>query len=584
MFRDFFQEEIEYLRELGRSMVREYPVLEPFLAAPEGDAAIERILEGTAFLAAGLRRKLDDDLPELTHPLLEALAPPLMRPGPAMSILEFEPVGQMVTEPYVVRAGTEVDSAEVEGVVCRFRTAWPVTLLPLHLSGARLEGDVGATPTLVLELALTPGVKLQDLAMDGLRLYLSGEPETRSALYYFLSQAVAEVALRVPGQRGQERRLPPDSVRPAGFGPGEGLWPDPPGLPLAYRLLQEYFTFRGKFHFVDVRGIGSLATLGEGRELELAVRFDQPRVPDLRAAREDFRLYCTPIVNLFTRKSEALPLGSGRSEYRIEPVDAERDHVEVYSVERIEGWTRGTVERIEVPRYDSIRQAAGEADGAVFFRTRGESSVVERRVDTWVSFIDAGQRRATPAADTAVAELLCTNGDLPAQIGVGDVSRATVTSPPVARFRNVCPVTPGAVPPIDAELPWRLLAQFAQNRHVLADADALRWVLSSFDLRGLRDRQAARATQRLLDGVASVAACVEDVFHRGVPARGLRVDVELDADCFDGRGEMALFARVLGELLPLYATENASVRLVVSVVPTGERWERPARRGTQPVL
>lgn len=584
MFRDFFQEELEYLRELGRAMAREYPDLEPFLAAPEGDAAIERILEGTAFLAAGLRRKLDDDLPEFTHPVLESLAPQLMRPGPAMSILQFEPVGQMVTEPHVVRAGTEVDSEEVEGVSCRFRTAWPVTLLPLRLGGARVEGDVGATPTLVLELALAPGTKAEDLAIDRLRLHLGGERETRSALYFFLSEAVSEVNLRVPGQPQRGRRLPPDCVQTAGFEAGEGLWPDPPGLPLAYRLVQEYFAFRDKFHFVDVRDVGSLSALGESREFELAIRFGLPRVPALAAGPGDFRLYCTPIVNLFTRKSEALPLGSARSEYRIQPVDAEREHVEVYSVERIEGWTRGAVERMEYPRYDSIRQAAGSADGAAFFRTRTETSVVERRVDTWVSFVDAGQQRATPAADTAVAELLCTQGDLPAQLGVGDVSRATVTSPPVARFRNVSPVTAGAVPPIDAELPWRLLAQFSLNRHVLADAEALRWVFSSFDLRGLRDRQAARATQRLLDGIVSVAAHVEDVFHAGVPARGSRIDVELDAECFDGPGEMALFTRVLGELLPLYATENATVRLVVRVVPTGERWERPARRGTQPIL
>ena len=583
MFRDTFAEELEYLRELGRAMAREYPVLAPFLDAPEGDPAIERILEGTAFLSAGLREKLDDDVPELTHAILESLAPALMRPGPATSILAFQPIGQMVSEPHRVPAGTEVDARAVEGVSCRFRTVWDVTLLPLALVSAGVQGDVGATPELLLRLQLSTGTKPEDLVIDALRFHLAGAPEVRSALQAWLGEWVADVRLRVPGSE-RLRQLSPQSVRPVGFAPGEGLWRDAPRVPRVYRLLQEYFTFPEKFSFVDFTGIGRLDWLGDARELEIALRFSRPRAPELQAGPENFLLHCTPIVNLFTRKSAPIPLGSGLGEYRVEPADAQEGRVEVHSVERVEGWTRGAVERIAFPRFDTLarRGAAGQED--VWFRTRQAASVVERRVDTWVSFVDASQQRAPVKADTAVADLLCTNGDLPAQLGPGDVDRATSSSPPVARFRNVGLVVPGAMPPIDAELPWRLLAQFSPNRHLLSGPEPLRFLLASFDLRGLRDRQARRATERRLDGIAGVRTRVEDVFHRGAPARGLCVELELDAECFDGPGELWLFTRLIEEALPLFATENATTRLVVHVQPTGERRERPARRGVQPIL
>jgi type VI secretion system protein ImpG len=307
-------------------------------------------------------------------------------------------------------------------------------------------------------------------------------------------------------------------------------------------------------------------------------------VPDLQVRREDVRLYCTPIVNLFSRKSEALSLSADRSEYRILPVDAEAGHLEVYSVEEVIGWERGTVERVSFPRFDAIVHGPSLEGDAVYYRTRSDASVVERRVDSWVSFVDAHAGHASLAMDTAVAELLCTNGDLPVQLGVGSVDQATVNSPPFARFRNITPIAPGAMPPIDAELPWRLLCQFSPNRHSLSDAETLRWVLASFDLRGLRDRQAARATERRLDGIRGVEVVLEDVFHRGVPARGTLVELVLDEEAFDGPGEMALLTRIVGELLPLYSTRNATVRWRARTGDGRLAWESPIRRGQQPIL
>ncbi|MEM7412533.1 MAG: type VI secretion system baseplate subunit TssF [Myxococcota bacterium] len=585
MFRERFQEEIEYLRELGRAMAREYPVLEPFLDGAEGDAAIERILEGAAFLSAQLREKLDDDIPELTHPMLEALAPQLMRPGPAMSLLEFLPQGQLVSEPLRVPAGTEVDSREVEGVSCRFQTAWDVTLLPIGLEDARIEGEVDGPCELVLDFMLATGVKPEDLDLDRIRLFLTGDPEVRSTLYHFLAEAVGDVTIRPEGEGpAAARRLPPDAVRPAGFREDERLWPEAGGLPPAFRLLHEFFTFSEKFWFVDVEGVGNLGLLGDGRKFALRIAFDRPRPPALRASPSDFRLNCTPIVNLFTRKSEAIPLVSGRSEFRVVPVDAEAGRVEVYGVNKVEGWTQGAVERQEFPAFDTLALPGSRTEGAAFFRVRSGASVADRRVDTWISLVDEHQLPANLEVDSGIAELLCTNGDLPAQLGEGEIDRATVTSPPVARFRNIGRVTPGAMPPIDAELPWRLLAQFSLNRHALANASALRWVIASFDLRGLRDRQARRATERWLDGILDVRAVPEDVFSQGIASRGVCIEVELDAACFDGPGEISLFVRLLAELAPMFATENAATRLVAVIQPSGERWESPTRFGRQPVI
>ncbi|MGH7298137.1 MAG: type VI secretion system baseplate subunit TssF, partial [Polyangiaceae bacterium] len=50
MFNKYFQDELAYLRELGREFSQAYPTLAPLLADRGVDPDVERLLEGVAFL------------------------------------------------------------------------------------------------------------------------------------------------------------------------------------------------------------------------------------------------------------------------------------------------------------------------------------------------------------------------------------------------------------------------------------------------------------------------------------------------------------------------------------------------------
>jgi len=82
-----FVEELDYLRRLGRVFARRNPALEPFLGVSAKDPGVQHLLEGFAFLTARLRLKIDDDLPEITQPLLQALDPACLQPSPSMTIM-----------------------------------------------------------------------------------------------------------------------------------------------------------------------------------------------------------------------------------------------------------------------------------------------------------------------------------------------------------------------------------------------------------------------------------------------------------------------------------------------------------------
>jgi len=120
-FNRYYQSELSALRQLGRQFSERNPALAPFLAESGQDPDVERLLEGFAFLTGRLRQKLDDELPELTHSLMHLLWPNYMRPMPAFSMLQFDPLKHSGPDVCVAR-GTPVESAAVNGERCRFRT------------------------------------------------------------------------------------------------------------------------------------------------------------------------------------------------------------------------------------------------------------------------------------------------------------------------------------------------------------------------------------------------------------------------------------------------------------------------------
>ena len=91
-FNRYYQEELNYLRELGAEFASRNASLAPFLAHESLDPDVERLLEGFAFLTGRLRQKLDDELPELSQSLTQLILPHMLAPVPARTVVEFSPL------------------------------------------------------------------------------------------------------------------------------------------------------------------------------------------------------------------------------------------------------------------------------------------------------------------------------------------------------------------------------------------------------------------------------------------------------------------------------------------------------------
>lgn len=584
MFNKYYQDELTYLRELGREFAQAYPAIAPMLAERGGDPDVERLLEGVAFLTGKVRQKLDDELPEVIHSVAGLLFPHYLRPIPATSILEFSPLSNVVREKLTVGRGAEVGSVPVDGVSCRFRTTQDVELMPIAVEDVRVDTGAQLAQSLRIEIKLTGGATMAALAPTKLRFYIHGERKLQDDLRLWIGAHIENAALAMVDANGRDTTLvslPAKAVQLTGFAEDESLIPFPPTVYPGFRLLQEYFTLPQKFAFFEVSGLDQLPADKIADRFAILIHFKDGLPPNTRVTRDNLRLFCAPIVNLFDHTTDPIKPDPTKHEYLARAAGAAPNAHEIYGIETVTGIARRTSQRVEIPSFISFEHEldAEAAQRAVFYQPHVRPAAIGEGIDVYLSFGSPEDSAVLPEFDVISVEATCTNRRLPTQLKVGDVRVSTATSPAVATFTNLAGVTQPLPPPIGRELQWRVLAHMAMSYRSITELEVLRATLDIYNFQAVADRQAARANQLRLAAIKAIEVRPTDRLYRGAPVRGVATHVELDEDGFSSEGDMYLFASILNEMLAAYVSLNSFTQLSVRGTNTRVEYKWAPKNG-----
>lgn len=585
----YYERELTYLRKLGAEFAQKYPKVAARLqleSAKTEDPHVERLLEGFAFLAARVHRRLDDDFPEISEALLGMLHPQLVRPVPAMCIVDMplDPAQGRLPEGHHVPRGSALHSRPVNGVPCSFRTVYDSTLWPMTVTAAGWmapdRSGVGAlgrdaVGSIRLELRAFDGVPLNKLSIDALRLHLAGDASVADTLYELLLNNAAPVMVRNPDRPSAAPIvLGPNAVTPVGFGPDEHMLPYSTRTFTGYNLLLELFTFPEKFRFVDVQGFGAaLRTLGVTERVELSFlitpfeRAERRQALELELSPQNFRLSAVPAVNLFETVAEPILLTERAFEHIVVADARRRLEVEVWSVDSVKLVEHDARTSRELAPLYSHRHHVDGSGGDVFWQTTRRASAwrTDRGSELWLGFTDLSGDMRAPDADVVSLSVTCFNGDLPYRLPFGVDERGDfelLAGGPIQRITCVVTPTKAVHPPLGKTLLWRMLSSLSLNHLSLTDGgpDALQELLR---LHNVGNSLSAERQIDGLVGVRSAPAFARVAAEHGIAfARGRQVDLEFDEEQFPGGG-MFLMATVLERFLALYASMNSFTKLSV---------------------
>lgn len=584
-YQDYFLEEMSALRELGKEFAQSQPRLAPFLATEAQDPDVERLLEGFAFLTARLRQKLDADFPELSQSLLRVLWPHVLKPVPSFSMLEFKPL-PVLSERQRIPEGTGIASGPVQGTRCRFQTCAPVELYPLRYESFQVTRRGGNT-VLTLGLNRLGQSRWSTMKLDQLRLHLHGDLKLTYSLYWMLLNKVAGVHFYLVDEEGERYELEGGAERgftPAGFTDSEALLPNQEELFPGFRLLHEYLVYPDKFLFVDLWGMQEVSNLVEQnpelelyQRLELEIVLTEELAGHLLPKKDNIRLFCTPIVNLFAWDARPLEVDHRKTEYRLVPEGQPREHYDIFSINEVQAWGHEDRRQYRYLPYDSFAYCRVSSDQAqrLFWQKLKPSVISSYGYDTYVSFLELDPAQPWPQRETISARLTCTNRDLPVELAVGEINQPLANTPEYVEFANISPVTPCLFPVQDSKPLWQVLSYLSQNYRSLVEISALQNLMAVLDVRGHYDRQHSQASRLKRDALEKVDVVPVNRLYEGALWRGVRIHIEVLEEHFMGAGDLFLFGNVLNELLASTVPLNSFHELELSGSVKGlfHRWQ-----------
>ncbi len=198
-------------------------------------------------MMAKLRQKIDDDIPELTEPLLSHLLPVINRTLPSTAVVELTPAApELHVREEVLPAESELFTQPPgnDRHRCAYRTVRPLKVHPFALDNVSICTLHEGQQALRLRFTLPALTEIRPADWQDLSLYLNGDRVLQSALYLALSRQVKRVNV---GFLQESTELMPVEAHfiPRWQTESEAsLWPesDSPALCGEVRPWLEYFT------------------------------------------------------------------------------------------------------------------------------------------------------------------------------------------------------------------------------------------------------------------------------------------------------------------------------------------------------
>lgn len=632
-FRDAYNRELALLYERSAEFAAEYPGLADRLGGllrENTDPWIAGLLEGTAFLAARVQLKLDEEFAGFTRELLEQVFPEALSPIPSLMLVSARvPVERRDLENGIrFQPGDYMDARFRDAdqrVSCQFSLCAPLEIWPLERTAVTYHdrpavlGSLGQDPLektragLQIGFRQMTGAPVAELKLDELTLHLTGSLPHAVALYEQIHCDNLRMQIRYLSPQGDPVfvRLNPDQLHQIGFSADENLFRIDRRLFEGFALLRDAFVFPRKFLGFRLTGLRKILRRIKTNDFQILIEFG--RADDALTKHVDashLRLFCAPAINLFEEGSNQVRLDDRRHEYVVTPDSSPLTHYEVQRILRVHASYGTAKTKVEVhPLYALPPGQLAQRNLMYFTSRRRPRRLTEaerqtgmrhdyRGTETFISIYEPPDTDPNTRAQRLQIKTLCSNRHLPAYLPIAGSDDFHMTNDVGISLDCVAgPTRPReALTEVDREGPhrmtqgevqWRLISYLGLNHFGLDDrgsgdaAAALRELLVLFadpsdsvaeaQIAGIRDlttRPVVRSIRR------------EDGYF---PARGLEITVTMDDAAFEGSG-IILLGAVLDRFFAEYANINSFTQTVIVSQQRGQIRKWAPRNGRGPLL
>ncbi|HBZ14752.1 MAG TPA: type VI secretion system baseplate subunit TssF [Pantoea sp.] len=581
-FLKYFDGEMRYLKEAGLEFSQAFPELGRVLGLDgtpvTRDESVERVFQGFSLMMAKLRQKIDDDIPELTEPLLSQLLPIINRTLPSSAIVELTPAApDLHVRKEILPAESELLTQPFgnDRQRCAYRTVRDLQIHPFALAAVSLFTLQEGQQALRLRFTLPALTENRPADWYNISLYLNGDRVLQSALYLALSRQVKHVNVRFWQDSPEPMPVKVEFVPRWQAENDASLWPesDSPALCGEVRPWLEYFTAPQRFFFMQLRGMETLRLPPDTTSFDIEITLSERWPYDLAVPTDAIRMHTVPVINLFRLLAQPLTVTTAVHDYRLRPHRLSDGHTEIYALNDVAEVTEDNTEFSYVP-YSQFRQKGGMLQYAEnwpdrYYHTRmyRDTSGLNETI-----LMLGGRTHEEQDGLKMCLNMTCTNGAYPRMalqesVFDGDMALGNLELKCATRSRPSMPY----YPPNAERYQWKVLSLLHPRAIAgLMEIDTLRHAL------GLLDWTHDPNNARRIAGITEVGYTPSHYPAEGW--HGVAIRVTLDETQFFGHGDALLFCEVLEQFYTQYADIRRFTQLTVTLSQSGTQWVWPERR------
>lgn len=359
-FLQLYNDELRYFREAGREFAQAHPQVAQNLGMhTDGvlDPFVERLLEGSAFMAARVQEKLNSEQPEFALQMLSRLAPLWYTPVPSIATIGIRPdlsFPQWQARVELPRGSkVTLNDASLGNKPATFTTARTIRIQPVEITEAQCAIlPPSHLPAIVarhlrdgaahvrLHLSTRGVLALRELDLAPLHLTLAEEAvQANLLLSTLLNHSIRIVLWAKADSQPVVKVLEPTDLCLGGLGDDEALLPEAVGELPGSRLMREYFAAPSRFFSLKMEGLEDfLKQCDRGHDFEVLFVLDQCPSPLVdQISPRDFHLFATPVINLHRRYCTPVQINGEHSEYHLVVDRLNSSLYEIHSVLQVKG-------------------------------------------------------------------------------------------------------------------------------------------------------------------------------------------------------------------------------------------------------
>jgi type VI secretion protein, VC_A0110 family len=339
----------------------------------------------------------------------------------------------------------------------------------------------------------------------------------------------------------------------------------------AYRLLMEYFCVPEKFNLLNLN-LDFIKFLSlEHSEFDVQMHFklnlnDQAAIrnySELNAA--NFKLFATPIVNLFNKQAEPQKINHKRMEYPLVTDAHHPEYFQAYSILKMNMVReKSNQDEVYYPVLPFFAMSHYHQDKVQFFYSLNPQQMKNKHQELNYSIISRALDPHSTQSDFISTELLCSNRELPYESYNKDQNALTLNDSNLARRALMLkrPSLPYYFEQNKQEQ-WRVISHLSLNNMSLMKGDAVSHIKELLELYNLPK---SKENQIIIDSIKNIQFSTTQKLVDSKPfplfVRGLKVQLDIDADIFRGHS-LYIFSQLLAHIFNLKVNMNSFVDVSV---------------------